>query len=157
MPSKGRYSVIAGHFSPATTNTLMQTASAGPLVAKLVTANHVQECAPPDEEEYSTAYQDNEDLDPDNITASDKAAAAEAAAEAADPEDEIHHLWRVEILVDGELLQLEYSSCFQSWRLEDEPSNQERWSSLETRYGESSLRWAICEALDSPLWPGCNF
>ena len=152
VPSKGRYGGIAGHFSPATTNTAMPTTTAGPLVAKLVTANHVEECSPLDDDEYHTAYPDDENCDVDNTNASDR-----AVVEGADEEDEIHHLWRVEILADGELLHLEYSSCLETWRLEDGQSNQERWNSLASRYGESSLRCTIHEALDSPLWPGCNY
>jgi hypothetical protein len=130
----------------------MPTTTAGPLVAKLVTAYHVEECSPLDDDEYHTAYPDDENCDVDNTNASDR-----AVVEGADEEDEIHHLWRVEILADGELLHLEYSSCLETWRLEDGQSNQERWNSLASRYGESSLRCAIHEALDSPLWPGCNY
>jgi hypothetical protein len=115
----------------------MPTSTAGPLVAKLVTANHIEECTPSDEdEEYRAAYPD---------------------VEGADEEDEIHHQWRVGIRADGEFLYLEYSSCLRTWRVEDGPSSQETWNRLESRYGESSLRRAINEALDSPLWPGCNY
>ena len=149
-PSKGRYGGIAGHFSPTTTNTVMPTTTAGPLVAKLVTANHIDECSPSDEDEYLTEFKDDDELDDDTT-------ALDGADEEADLDDEFHHRWHVEILVDGELLQLEYTSCLQTWRLEGWPSNQELWSILVSRYGASSLRCAIGEALDSPLWPGCNY